>query len=514
MAQSYPILTRRACVLFKIESTTGVDAGPTQSADAVLVSDPSYTIDPVTLERNFVRNDLSPLGVAIGRKLAGMKFSVELRSNDLTDVGTLGSVSKLGRMLRACGYSETAVNAAATPGAVVDVGVHTAAVTWAVSGTNANKDYYDFEVVCVKAGASGTAKVRVNEINGYQSGLLKNKVIRITTTSASGTLAVDQTDPLLPTITVGGTWVAGEKIHFNVNGFVGRVVVGATPTPTSVGTALAAAITALNADLGAASDTGVVTLTYANDMTGTVVTSATTAVDLGDCGVTVTPTWTGSLALGQTWKIRVSPTGIRYAPVSDGFESATLYMYLDGTLHKMTAAQGTFSIKAQAGQFGMVDFTFTGQYVDPIDAEMPANPIYETTKPPVFELAKLRVDSEDITVDNFSFDQNNTISPRVDANNSDGYSGTRVTARAPKGGVDPEATKMGDYNFYAKMAAASSMLMSCRFGKNNGNIIWVKAPKVQYSGLTYKDRDGIRVYDVGLSFGRDQGNDEVEFFFA
>lgn len=515
MAQKNPMLTRRACVLAKIESTTGVDASPSPSTDAILVNvAPEFSVDLTTLERNYVRSDISPLGVVVGRKLAKIKFTAELRSNGTTNSGSTGNASVLGRLLRACGYSETGISGAGTVQAMRTEGSPAVIPTWALSGTNSTRNAYSFLLTCVKGGASATAKIRVDELNGYVSTLMWNEAINIATTSAAGTIAVVQTDPTIETITFAGTWVAGDRITFNVHGYSGFVTVGATVTVTAVAALVTAALVALNTDLGAASALGVVTLTYTNAFTGVVVTSGSTAIALGDSSCTATPTWTGSLTLGQQWQIDVYPTGVLYTPVSDNFETITCYLYIDGILHKLTATQGTFSIDATAGQFGSITFEMTGQYIQPIDAAIPASPTYETTKPAVFELAKLRVDSEDITIDKFSYTQNNTIEPRSDANSADGYNGVRITARAPQAGVDPETTRTGDYNFFSKMALSTSFQMSLRFGKFDGNIIWMKAPRVQYSGLTYKDRNGINTYDAALRFAAETGNDEVTILFA
>ncbi len=47
------LLTQRALLLAKLEATPGTDAVPTAVADAVLVADPDFTVDPNVLERNF-----------------------------------------------------------------------------------------------------------------------------------------------------------------------------------------------------------------------------------------------------------------------------------------------------------------------------------------------------------------------------------------------------------------------------------------------------------------------------
>jgi len=64
------------------------------------------------------------------------------------------------------------------------------------------------------------------------------------------------------------------------------------------------------------------------------------------------------------------------------------------------------------------------------------------------------------------------------------------------------------------MAAADRMPLQMRVGRVRGNMVWLLAPGVQYSGLTYRDRNGLRAYDAGLKFTREAGNDEILFLLA
>ena len=421
-----PLLTRKTVVLGKIEPTYNTDASPTEAADAILVSEPMFAVDPNVLERDFTRNDLSPLGMRVGRKLASMSFSVELRSNGATNGGQLSNECKLGRLLRACGYSVTAITGAGTVGTIdAASGNSGPAVTWTPGGASVFKQRVKYTIEVTTPGVSGTAEVSI--------------------------------------------------------------------TP----------------DADAVAD-GVDTA-----QTGVTLTSGT-AIDLdnGGGGATITPSWSGSLDSGDTWTVEVSPVGLQYLPVSDSFESMTLYMYKDGILHKMTGAIGTFSINAEAGGYGTCEFEFTGQYVTPIDATLPSSPVFETTEPPVFELAKMRLDNFAAVVNTLSFEQQNEIVPRPDANGSDGYNGVRLTGRNPQGGLDPEATLVADHSFWDDFEASRRVPFKCRFGQTDGNVVWMFAPALQYSGLTYQDRDGMRVYDAGIRFTRVDGNDEVEFFFT
>ncbi len=511
MAQANPRLTRRTVVLAKIETTVGVDALPTAASDAFLIEAPDFTPNIQMLERDYVHGDLSPVGVRAARRLGMMKMTLEARGN-----GQAGVAPLIGRLLQSCGYSQTVLSGSNQIGSVRDDNLFPSGVTWANGGSPTNSYYMDYLLTCVVGGASATAEIRVDELNGYEPTLLMNENINISTESAAGTLVVDTSSPLAPTITVGGTWATGDLINFNVYGFVGQYTTTSSNSTDQVGTGLAAAINAvLPASIQFADTTSVLTGTPSSATTGTAVTSGSTALALGSSGATVTPTWSGNLTVGQTWRVSVAPPGVLYMPISVNQPTLTIYMYMDGLLHKMTGSLGTFTLDAKAGEYGKFMFEFTGQWNDPIDAALPVILDYPINpEPPTLQLALLRLGSENITVQTLSFTQGNTVVPREDVNSTDGYTGVRITARKPVGGVDPEATYTGDFNFWQKLSQSVYMQFSLRIGSAAGNTIWMKGPNVQYSKASYKDRTGIRVYDAGLSFAREQGDDENLFHFS
>jgi len=67
------LLTRKAVVQVALEDTY-YTAATVGLNDGLLVSNPMFTVKPNVLERNFVRNDLSPMAFIVGRMLAGMTF--------------------------------------------------------------------------------------------------------------------------------------------------------------------------------------------------------------------------------------------------------------------------------------------------------------------------------------------------------------------------------------------------------------------------------------------------------
>ena len=84
------------------------------------------------------------------------------------------------------------------------------------------------------------------------------------------------------------------------------------------------------------------------------------------------PTYTAETTGGaRDGYVTYAPT----VPTGTG-ASVTFYFYSGQKLHKITGAKGTLKGGLAAGQFGQLDFSFTGNYVDVVDADMPATGNY------------------------------------------------------------------------------------------------------------------------------------------
>jgi hypothetical protein len=271
-----PILTQRALMLAKIETVYNTDALPVPASDAFLVSEADIKINPNVLERDFYRPSLSPLPIAIGRKLAQVTFKHELKGS-----GKAGVTPKLATLLRACGFALTTIanTAAATIANPADIkGDNTGpAVTWTKSAAPI-KNFGRYNVRVVLGGASATAKVRVtgNPFEGDDPTILPTEEFSALVMAGNGkpltTVVADDSNPLGVTYTVGGTPTQGDVVVVVVGGIRVKITVGAAPTTSTVATQIAAALTALSdARFSAAASTAVVTVT----ITGGVITVTT-----------------------------------------------------------------------------------------------------------------------------------------------------------------------------------------------------------------------------------------------
>lgn len=103
------MLTRRAAVLFKIESSEGVDASPSAGSDGVLVEAPRLTFNPNVIDTNEVTPSLDPADKIVGGMSVGFEFDIYLKGS-----GAAGTPPEWGKVLKCCGFAET-ITASAVP---------------------------------------------------------------------------------------------------------------------------------------------------------------------------------------------------------------------------------------------------------------------------------------------------------------------------------------------------------------------------------------------------------------
>jgi len=94
--------TRLNVILAKIETNYGEDPTPTAAANAVLTSLPDIKWPADKHERDFVKQNFSPLQHVMGARSIDIGFDVELKGS-----GAAGTPPECGPLLRACGLDES-----------------------------------------------------------------------------------------------------------------------------------------------------------------------------------------------------------------------------------------------------------------------------------------------------------------------------------------------------------------------------------------------------------------------
>lgn len=209
------LLTRRALVLAKVEAECGVDPLPDAANDAVLVSEPDYTIDPQILERDFVSNDLSSFAHVVGRVVSGFQFTVDFRNLGVSQSGLVADAPILATLFRGCGYELLAMDGTGDGGnhgpIVPDFDNDAAAapnISWASESDAVTVEapvLYTIEVTT--AGASGVAEVTITGNNDAEDDL--SSAVAETITTATPLNLGAKGGAVTPTFT--GNLVLGDK---------------------------------------------------------------------------------------------------------------------------------------------------------------------------------------------------------------------------------------------------------------------------------------------------------------
>ena len=199
-------------------------------------------------------------------------------------------------------------------------------------------------------------------------------------------------------------------------------------------------------------------------------------------------------ACGNSETISAS-TSVTYAPVSSGFDSVTIYFFLDDVLQKITGARGSFSIAAEVGQIPTISFTMLGIYNEPTDVAN-VTPTYQNQAKPVLfksgNTTNQQLFSYAGAVQSFSFDQSNQYVYRelIGASKE-----VQITDRRPGGSIVIEAVTIATKNYFTAITGSATGNNTFQHGQTAGNIFTFSAPQTDLSAVSYSDSDGIQMFN-------------------
>lgn len=202
-------------------------------------------------------------------------------------------------------------------------------------------------------------------------------------------------------------------------------------------------------------------------------------------------------------------TNVIYAPITENPETATIYYYLDGLLHKMTSCRGTVSFELNARSIPVFKFKFTGVYSPPTDTPLPGGADYSNFQLPQainnVNTPTMDLGGQSLCVDTFSID----IANQVKYRNLIGCEEVAMTDRSPTGQISLQMTSVADKAWHESVRAGSLEALQVVHGTVAGNIIQIDAPKAQLTNPQYSDSDNIAMLGMGLELQPDLGNDEL-----
>ncbi len=255
-----------------------------------------------------------------------------------------------------------------------------------------------------------------------------------------------------------------------------------------------------------------------------MVISITSGTGSGDKGIITAYNGTTKVATVQKTTTTFTPgassgysisANVGYKPVSESFESSTIYFNNDGVLHKATGCRGTFNLSCEVGQIPVISFTMTGIYNAPTDTAAPAVTYTNQATPVIFKagntLGVSILGYASACVQSLSFDIANEVIYRelVGCTKS-----VTITNRAPSGTAVIEAPTIAQKDYFTIANDDTTGLVTFQHGTTAGNIVTLLAPTVDIGNPSYSDQDGIQMLNLPyVAIPSSSGNDELYLTF-
>lgn len=269
----------------------------------------------------------------------------------------------------------------------------------------------------------------------------------------------------------------------------------------------------------AASDVVTAQKLLLTNVTGTFAISQTITGGTSNATVTTSATGTTQPAYAVTYKPDVSSRAISLGVYDDP---------TDGVIKGIKGCRGNVTCSARVEEIAFLDFEFLGVIQSVVDGSALTGVTFPSADPSIFQGVNFLYDVEaggggkpyaigDIDFESFTFNMQNTLNPRLSANETGGAKSYKITDRNPQGTIDPELRKVADFDIYNDLFNGLSGPMSFNLGSGAGNIVEVFIPNARYTGATETDRNGILAVQATFGAFRSSvtaaGDDEVYFTF-
>lgn len=221
--------------------------------------------------------------------------------------------------------------------------------------------------------------------------------------------------------------------------------------------------------------------------------------------------------LQQTVTTTLGLEKAEYKPRSSGFESVSLYYYVDGLLYKLLGARGSVNLVSRTGGPMYAECRMQALWADPADAAIVAPTGEPTVLHPALLSSLLQLGTENYAaaIENINLNLNQTLVAAPDSAKADGIGGIHIVGREPNGSMDPEAALVATFGYYGKLKAATKMDLSYQHGSAQYNRIKASCPQVVLSDVQPGDRSGITTFTTPFDIVSDAaaGDDELTLTF-
>ena len=202
-------------------------------------------------------------------------------------------------------------------------------------------------------------------------------------------------------------------------------------------------------------------------------------------------------------------TNVIYTPAVTN-ETCTIWVNIDGILHKAVGCAGDCEIDLTSGEVPMLKFTMSGVYALPTDSVI-ESPTFDSTIPQIVKGTTTTFGSYAAIIEKLALKFGNSVVERTSMAATEGILAFMVGNRAPSGVMTCESVLRATTNadFWSYFDTGATKALSMVLGTTGGNIVTIAAPACKLSAPKYGDRDGLRTFDVEFQMARSSGNDEM-----
>jgi len=222
------------------------------------------------------------------------------------------------------------------------------------------------------------------------------------------------------------------------------------------------------------------------------------------------PRWSPLLRACDRLETLNAGTSAIYTPAATN-ETCTIWVNIDGILHKMAGCAGDCEIDLTSGEVPFLKFTFSGVYVLPTDSVI-EEATYDSPVPVIVKGTTTTFGSYAANIEKLLLKFGNSVVERTSMNATEGILAFMVGNRNPSGIMTCEAVLRATSNadFWSYFHSGTSKVLSLVLGATAGNIVTIAAPACILESPKYGDRDGLRTFDIGFQMARSaaSGNDE------
>lgn len=258
-------------------------------------------------------------------------------------------------------------------------------------------------------------------------------------------------------------------------------------------------------------------------LVGTAYVEASFDIELAGSGTPTTPTQWGRLLQACGMAQTVQAASVDYTPISvfGASSSLTIYYYLDGQLHKLLGARGTFSLNMRIGERPTLRFRFIGLYGG-LTAASNATPTLTGFRTPLVitnpNTGQLKLGAVSYVSSTGNITPGTAYTSRgltLDIGNNLvyqpllGVETVEITQREATGNISLDLSAAQAVTFMADVLANTTTALGITHGGASGNTIVVHSPVVQLIEPSVDDVNGQALHAYNLRLVPSAGNDEL-----